>query len=232
MPPRNSRQRSCGPRANSNVTTVAVGAMLLDLPAVVDRDGEVVPPAIARAGDQRAHVRLRAAAVVVDDVQHAAPGRLRHREAHGRRFAQRPHRIGRDVRVHHVEVVRMPLEQQRHVARAELGLLSREGASAGMHDERVVGEHVAPARARGAQAQVVLLAVAQAERHVERPDRVEQRAPHEHAEAHAGGHVGIGGDGSGGDRGAHGLRDRRPPATRCSRRSAGTSRSPRCSRTA
>ncbi len=64
----------------------------------------------------------------------------------------------------------MALEQQRHVARAELGLLAGERLPARVRDERVVGEHVAPSRARRAQAQVVLLAVAQPERHVEHAD--------------------------------------------------------------
>ena len=89
---------------------------------------------------------------------------------------------------------------------AELGLLPGERTAADVHDERVVGEHVAPAGARGAQAQVVLLAVAQAERQVEDADRVDQRAADEQAEADAGRQVGIGRHGRRGERRAHRLR--------------------------
>ncbi len=53
----------------------------------------------------------------------------------------------------------------------EFGLLLRERAPAGVHDERIVGEHVAPAGARRPQAEVVLLAVARAERRIEHADR-------------------------------------------------------------
>ena len=97
MPPTKSRHARAGSRANVERDDAAVGAMLLDLPAIVDRDGEVVAPALARTGDQRAHVRLGAAAVMVDDVQHAAAGRMRHGEPHRRRLAQRTQRIGGDV---------------------------------------------------------------------------------------------------------------------------------------
>ena len=137
-----------GARRKSNVRMALVVAMLLDLPVVADRDREVVPAALARRGDQRAHVVLGAAAVVVDDVQHArargpCDAQMRRRAS----FAQRPQRIGGDVVAHHVEVVRMALEQQRHVALRRARAFVRERAPAEMQDERVVAQHVALAGA-------------------------------------------------------------------------------------
>ena len=194
--------------------------MLLDLPGVVDGDRQVVPPALARRADERAHVRLGAAAVVVDDVQHAPPRRGGHGEAHRGGLPQRAQGVGGDVGAHHVEVVRVARHQQGHVARPELALLPGERAAARVHDERVVGEHVAPAGARGLQAQVVLLAVAQPERGVEAADFVEQRAAHVHAEAHARRQVRIGGHRRPGQCGAHrlGIRTRRPRVVRAEAR--------------
>ena len=69
--------------------------------------------------------------------------------------------------------------------------LPDEGSPAGMHDERVVREHVAPSCARGAQAQVVLLAVTRAEDRVEDAHRVEHRAAQEEAESDARRDVGV-----------------------------------------
>ena len=92
----------------------AVRAVLLDLPAILDRDREVVAPAIAGTRDQRAHVRLGAAAVVMDDVQDAArrgTASIAIRISASSRTGAK--RIGRDVRAHHVHVMRMTLEQQR-----------------------------------------------------------------------------------------------------------------------
>ena len=85
----------------------------------------------------------------------------------------------------------MAFQQKRHVARPELGLLPDEGSAAGMHDERIVREHVAPSCARGAQAQVVLLAITRAEDRVEDAHRVEHRAAQEEAEADAGRDIGV-----------------------------------------
>ena len=112
-------------------------------------------------------------------------------EARLRRLAQRSQRIGGDVARDHPVVMRMTLEQPLEVAPAELRLASGERAAARMHDERIVGQHVAPAGARRTQAEVVLLAVTRAEREVERADRVDRRAAHEHAEPDAGRQIGI-----------------------------------------
>jgi hypothetical protein len=68
----------------------AVGAMLLDLPSVADGDREVVAPVLARSRDQCAHMRLRAAAMIVDHVEDATAGLGIDRETHRGRFAQRP----------------------------------------------------------------------------------------------------------------------------------------------
>src|SRR5258708_265631 len=76
----------------------------------------------------------------------------------------------------------MTLEQQRHVALGEIDALIAERAAAQVQHERVLAEHVAVARRRRAQAEVVFLAVAQAERRVECADRVEQRAADVEAE--------------------------------------------------
>ncbi len=191
IPPTKSRHSSCVAAQQFVGDDGAVGAVFLDLPAIVDGDGQIVAPAPGRARDQRAHVRLGASPVVMDDVQHALPRRRVHGQPRCRGFAQRPQRIGRDVRMHHVEVVRMAFQQKRHVARPELGLLPDEGSAAGMHDERIVREHVAPSCARGAQAQVVLLAITRAEDRVEDAHRVEHRAAQEEAESDARRDVGV-----------------------------------------
>ena len=167
--------------------------MLFDLPAVACGDREVMAPALARGDDQLAHVRLGAPAMVVDDVQHAAHRRLQ-RELQPRGLAQRAQRIVCDVALDHCRVMGMTRDEQREVALRELALAAFERAAARMHDERVVGENVAPAGARGAQAEVVLLAVAGAEDRIERAERIDRRAAHEHAEAHAGRQIGIRGN--------------------------------------
>ena len=86
----------------------------------------------------------------------------------------------------------MALEQHAHVALGDLGLAACERFLARVDDERIVGEHVAPARPRGAQAQVVLFAVSRAESFgIEEPDVVEHRAAQVEAESDAGRQVGI-----------------------------------------
>ena len=167
----------------------AVGAMRLDAPAVAHRDRDRVAAASARGRDQRAHVRLRAAALMVQHVQH--PGRLRGVERQRRRVAQRRERIRGDVVVHERQVARMAREQRGGVLRHQRVLLLLERAPARVQHQRVVGQHVAPPGRGGAHAQVVLLAVAGAERGVEAADRVEHRATHEEAEPDAGRQVGI-----------------------------------------
>ena len=51
----------------------AVVEMFLDLPAIADGEGDAVPPLGARHVDQRTHVVLGAATVVMQDVQDARP---------------------------------------------------------------------------------------------------------------------------------------------------------------
>ena len=75
-----------------------------------------------------------------------------------------------------------------------------------MHDECIVGENIPPSGPRGAKAEIVLLAIAQAERHVERADRVDQCAADKHAKSDAGRQIRIGGYCSAGKRGADGFR--------------------------
>ena len=209
----------------------AVGAVLLDAPAIAAYRGERVTDAAARALDERARMSLGAASAV-NDVQDAQ-GRPEHAVVRGQRgFAQRLQRIARDVIAHEVEVIRMPLEQDRGVANAERLLRAFERAAAGMQHERFVAQHVAKPRSVRTQAKIVLLAVTCAEGCVERANRVDQRAADVQAEADAGRKVRIVRDRRGRDGGAHSLGISSLPATLRSRTVAGTSRSPHCSRTA
>ena len=158
--------------------------MGLDAPAVAHRDGDRVATAPARRGDERAHVRLGAAALMVQDMQHAC--RRRGVERERRRVAQRRERIRGDVVAHEREVAGMARGERLGVLRDQRVLLLLERAPADVEHERVVGEHVAPPGRGRAHAQVVLLAVAGAERGIEAADRVEHRPAHEEAEADAG----------------------------------------------
>ena len=124
-PARKSRQRSPRSRSKLNVTTAAAVAMFLDLPAVADRDCQVMPPTIRRRGDQCPHVRFRAAAVMMNDVQDGGP-RAADMKTRLRRLAQRTQRIGGNVTLHHVAIMRVPREQPFHVPFAELRLATGE----------------------------------------------------------------------------------------------------------
>jgi hypothetical protein len=205
--------------------------MRFDLPAIADSHGQAVAPPVARCGDQLPDVRLRAPAMVMDDVQNALQRRMRV-EARLRRLAQRSQGIGGDIARNHLVVVRMTLEQTLEIASAELRLASGERPASRMHDERIVGEHVTPAGTRGTKAEVVLLAIARTERHVERSERVDCRAPHEHAEPDAGWKIGIRRHRAVGQRARDGrwIRVERPAIVLAE--ASETSRSPRCSRTA
>ena len=66
--------------------------------------------------------------------------------------------------------------------------------------------NIPPSGPRGAKAEVVLLAIAQAERHVERADRVDQCAADKHAKPDAGRQIRIAGYCSADKRGADGFR--------------------------
>ena len=179
--------------------------MFLDLPPLTGRDGQIVPVARPRRLDQRADVVLGSAAMAVNDVQHTARGSCNGAMLRLRRVAQRPQRIGGDVRTDDLEIVRMTVEQQRHVARAQLRLAAGERTLAQVHDEGVVAEHVAESGPHGAQAEIVLLAVTVAERGIEGADRVDQRAADVQAETDACGQIGIGRNRRLRERRAHGL---------------------------
>src|SRR5689334_1577048 len=85
----------------------------------------------------------------------------------------------------------MTLEQQSDVPLRERGALVAERAPSEVQNEGVLAEHVAIACRSGSQAQIVFLAVAEAEDRIEVPDRIEERAPDVEAEADAGGQIGI-----------------------------------------
>ncbi len=101
-----------------------------------------------------------------------------------------------------------------------------------MQDIRVVAEHVSVARGKRAHAEIVLLAVPRAERRIEQPDRVDQFPPDVEAEAHARGQARIRRHGRACERRPDRFRIVAVHPGRCSRRIAGTSRSPHCWRTA
>ena len=150
----------------------------------------VVTDAAPRPFDERARVRL-GAATTVEHVKDGQAG-AEHAVVGGqRRLAQRLQRIVRDVVANEIQIVRMALDQDRGVAEAEHLLRAFERAAARMQHERIVAKHVAKARRVRPQAEIVLLAIARAERCVERADRVDQRAPDVEAEADAGRHVRI-----------------------------------------
>ena len=168
---------------------LAVG-VVLDAPAIADCDGEIMATRASRRRDQRSCMLL-GAATAVQHVQHAGDI-VRMRTLRDQRgIADRSQRIGRDIRANEIDVVRMARYDERKVGLAELCLLGFEGAAADVNDERVVAQHVAPSGARRPQAQIVFLAIASAERRIERADRIDQRATHVHAEADAGRQIGI-----------------------------------------
>src|SRR5688572_26591706 len=100
------------------------------------------------------------------------------------RGAARGERVARDEVGDERIVAGIARDEPRELLAAGLLAERPEALAADVDDVGVVAEHVAPAVGGGAQAEVVLLAVAAAEgRGVEVADRVECRAPDDHAEA-------------------------------------------------
>ena len=176
--------------------------MLLDAPGVAVDEGQRVPGVTARGLHQATYVRL-GTAPAVNDVKHGGRAGMHAIVGRPRRLAECADRVLGEKVAHEVEVARMALEQQRGVAYAKRLLRSHERPASHVHDERVVAEHVAPARPRGAHAEVVLLAVARAECRIEHPDFVEQRATNVEAEADPGRQVRVARHRSRGDCGTH-----------------------------
>src|SRR5215471_10743782 len=108
-----------------------------------------------------------------------------------RQLAQRAQGISRDIRVHEIAIGGMSFEQQRSIARGEIGSLVAEGTAAEMQHESVLAQHVAESSGCGAHAVVVLFTIAEPERGIKESDRVDQGAADIEAEAYAGRQIRI-----------------------------------------
>jgi hypothetical protein len=83
------------------------------------------------------------AAMTVDDMEHSRDRFVQHPVLRQRQLAQRAHRIGGDVGAHLLEVLRMAIEQDSHVAFGQIGALVAERAAAQVQDECILAQHVA-----------------------------------------------------------------------------------------
>ena len=108
----------------------------------------------------------------------------------GDRETKRPDLIAADMTGYTVGIVRKSFGEQRLRSRvARLGGRTEADATL-MKDEHIAGQAVVPAKRGGAQAKIVLLAVAKAKSlGVKNPHRVQRRSADIHAEAHGGRHV-------------------------------------------
>ena len=110
-PRRKSRPRFVGATLEFERAHAAVAAVLLDLPAIADGNGDVVAPRVAatrRSACARASRCRRRDRACTCSTRFTPASRC---EARSARLAHRPQRIGGDVVAHHRPVMRMPRER-------------------------------------------------------------------------------------------------------------------------